>query len=66
MTAELLTRDERNRLRAYEYDHDDKESTDDISCRAGSQALLVDHRQVSRQDRLRHLGLPVGDRFGQR
>ena len=31
MTAELLTRDARNRLRAYEYDHDGKESTDDIS-----------------------------------
>ena len=34
MTAELLTRDERNRLRAYEYDHDGKESTDDISSMA--------------------------------
>ncbi len=34
MTAELLTRDARNRLRAYEYDHDGKESTDDISTMA--------------------------------
>ena len=34
MTAELLTRDARNRLRSYEYDHDGKESTDDISSMA--------------------------------
>ena len=31
MTAELLTRDERNRLRAYEYDHDGRPTTDKIS-----------------------------------
>ena len=31
MSAQLLTRDSRNRLRPYEYDHDGKESTDDIS-----------------------------------
>ena len=30
MTAELLARDDRDRLRRYEYDHDGKESTDDI------------------------------------
>ena len=34
MTAELLMRDARNRLRAYEYDHDGKESTDKISSMA--------------------------------
>ena len=34
MTAQLLTRDTRNRLRAYEYDHDGKASTDDISSMA--------------------------------
>ncbi len=34
MTAELLMRDVRNRLRAYEYDHDGKESTDKISSMA--------------------------------
>ena len=31
MSAQLLTRDSRNRLRPYEYDHDGKASTDDIS-----------------------------------
>ena len=31
MSAQLMTRDSRNRLRPYEYDHDGKESTDDIS-----------------------------------
>ena len=34
MTAQLLTRDARNRLRAYEYDHDGKASTADISSMA--------------------------------
>ena len=34
MTAELLMRDARNRLRAYEYDHDGEESTDKISSMA--------------------------------
>ena len=34
MTAQLLTRDTRNRLRVYEYDHDGKASTDDISSMA--------------------------------
>ena len=34
MSAQLLTRDDRNRLRPYEYDHDGKESTDDISSMA--------------------------------
>ena len=34
MTAELLTRDSRDRLRAYEYDHDGKASTGDISSMA--------------------------------
>ena len=34
MAVQLLTRDTRNRLRAYEYDHDGKASTDDISSMA--------------------------------
>ena len=34
MSAQLMTRDSRNRLRPYEYDHDGKESTDDISSMA--------------------------------
>ncbi len=34
MTAQLLTRDGRNRLRPYEYDHDGKPTTDDISSMA--------------------------------
>ena len=34
MAVQLLTRDTRNRLRAYEYDHDDKPTTDDISSMA--------------------------------
>ena len=31
MSAQLMTRDSRNRLRPYEYDHDGKATTDDIS-----------------------------------
>ncbi len=34
MTVELLARDERNRLRRYEYDHDGKDSTDPIGTMA--------------------------------
>ena len=34
MAVQLLTRDTRNRLRAYEYDHDGKPTTDDISSMA--------------------------------
>ena len=34
MTVELLSRDDRNRLRRYEYDHDGKDSTDPIGTMA--------------------------------
>ena len=39
MSAQLMTRDSRNRLRPYEYDHDGKESTDDIGTMAISKGM---------------------------